>query len=111
MRRRSLARAQQAALRALDIARGEVPFPTLYEEFFEAMREEIENRLRSTIIDLSRLLLRESDATGAGELLERAFTIMPDDEEVAELYCQALESLGRRAEAERVRWKAAAEAA
>jgi DNA-binding SARP family transcriptional activator len=109
-RQGALARAQGALLRTLEISRGEVPFPTLYESFFEAMREDFENLLRSTVIDVARLLLRESDGASAGTLLERAFAILPEDEEIAELYCRTLESLGRKAEAARVRRKVEAAA-
>jgi len=101
----TLLRAYPALLKGLDRTRGEVPFPTLYEEFFEAAREDFEVRLRSTTIDVTRALLHENDPTSAGELLRRAFDAMPDDEEIAEMLQSALTAVGRRVEAERVRIK------
>ncbi len=105
LRRRALVKAFPATLRALAITRGEVPFPGLYDEFFEALREDFEVRLRTTTIDVARALLRESDPASAGELLKMAFEGMPDDEEIAELLGEALEAAGLRFEAERVRMR------
>jgi DNA-binding SARP family transcriptional activator len=99
--------ASASLLLALGITRGEVPFPSLYENFFEAAREDFENELRTTIIRVARGLLQEGDPTIAEEVLRRAFDTMPDDEDLAELLCSALAQLGRRAEAERVRMRAA----
>jgi DNA-binding SARP family transcriptional activator len=108
VRHGALARAGLSTLKALDITRGDVPFPALYKSLFEAMREDFENLSRTTIIDVARRLLRESDAASAVQLLERAFAIMPDDEDIAALYPEALEAAGNRVEAERVRRRAEA---
>lgn len=97
-----LGQAQIALVRSMEITRGEVPFPTLYANLFEAMRDEFENRLRSVVIDIARCLIHESDTVGAERLLASAFTALPD-EEIADLYCNTLESLGKRVEVERVR--------
>jgi hypothetical protein len=89
-------------IEALDICRGEVPFPTLYEEFFEAAREDFENRIRSQALRLARGLLREGDAGSAEELLRRAVAAIPEDEELIELLRESLLTLGKRTEAERL---------
>ena len=99
------ARARDAAIRALDLTRGEVPFPTLYEGLFEELRDDLELRLRSVVLRAGALALREGDAEEAESLAGRAWRILPGDDEVAELYCRALEALDRRADAEQVRKK------
>ncbi|MEP7219981.1 MAG: tetratricopeptide repeat protein [Bacteroidota bacterium] len=99
-------RAQPLLLEALQMTRGEVPFPTLYEGFFEAAREDFDFRLRSAVLDIARGLLREGDTGGAEEILRRAFDAMPDDQEIAELLRDALISRGNRVEAERIRLRA-----
>jgi DNA-binding SARP family transcriptional activator len=106
---RSLGRAATALLRAATIAMGEVAFPTLYENFFEALREDFENELRSAIMRATRGLLDEGDPQSAEGLLRLGMKGMPGDEEIAELLREALLALGKRAEAERVRLGAAME--
>lgn len=96
-------RAQPLLLEALELSRGEVPFPTLYEGFFEAARDDFEYRLRSAVLDVARGLLREGDTGGAEDILRHAFAAMADDEEVAELFRDALVARGKRVEAERIR--------
>ncbi|HVZ40178.1 MAG TPA: AAA family ATPase [Candidatus Kapabacteria bacterium] len=105
-RERALMRAVPAVLRTLEIAAGKVPFPGLYDDFFEAIRSDFEHRLRSSVIGVARGLLREGDATAAADMLRRAFDSMPEDEELSELLCDVLTTLGRRTEAERVRMQA-----
>jgi len=102
----ALIRTVPAMLRALDLMGRSVPFPGLYDDFFEALREDIENRLRETLIDLADTLLREGDVVGAEQILQRGFSWMPDDEEIADLLRRALVALNQRAEAERVRMQA-----
>ena len=92
-------------MRALEIARGEVPFPALYDDFFEAAREDFEGLLRTTTLRVARGLVREGDATSAEGLLTRLHDIMPEDEEAGILLQNTLITLGRRAEAERVRMR------
>jgi hypothetical protein len=101
----SWVRAQPLLLEALELTRGEVPFPTLYESFFEAARDDFEFRLRSAVLDVSRGLLREGDTGGAEEILRRAFAAMADDEEIADLLREALIARGNKVEAERVKMK------
>lgn len=107
LRDRSLLRSQQRMLQALDLTRGEVPFPNLYENFFEAVREDFENGLRNTLVHVAQRLLMEGDPKSAEELLRRGFDAMAEDEEIADLLCEALVQVGKRAEAERVRMRAA----
>lgn len=99
------ARARDAALRALEILRGEVPFPTLYEGVFEQLRDDLENRLRLVVLRTATLALREGDAEGAELLLRRAWGMLPGDDEIGDLYCAALEALDRPADAANVRKK------
>lgn len=106
LRRRSLPIAFPAAMRVLEISRGEVPFPGLYDDFFEALREDFENRVRTTVLDVARALVLEADNAGAARLLQRAFDALPDDEEIAELLRLTLTALDDRTAAERVRMRA-----
>jgi hypothetical protein len=101
----SWVRAHPLLVEALELTRGEVPFPTLYESFFEAARDDFEFRVRSAVLDVSGGLLREGDTGGAEEILRKAYAAMPDDEEIAELFEQALISRGNRVEAARVRMR------
>jgi hypothetical protein len=98
----ALMRAVPALRRAVELSHGEVPFPSLYEEMFEALREDFENRLRDGILDLAGRLLRAGDAAGAEELLRPALEAIPEDEELAELLQEALVQLNRRGDARRV---------
>jgi DNA-binding SARP family transcriptional activator len=98
-----LLRSSTSLLATLDITRGDVPFPGLYDDYFEAAREDFDGLLRATIVRVARGLLVEEDAETAEEVLRRALTAMPEDEDLSELLCEALIALGRRAEAERVR--------
>ncbi len=99
-------RAHAPLLRALELTRGEVPFPGLYDMFFEAAREEFEIRLRTAVIEVTERLLMEGDPASAEALLERAFGMMPEDDEIVGLFRRSLETQGKKLEAERVRIKA-----
>jgi DNA-binding SARP family transcriptional activator len=94
-------------LKALRIVGGRVPFPGLYDNFFEANREDFEHRLRTTVIAVAGRLMREGEIMGAEEALRVAFEGMPEDEEIAGLLCDAMTMLGKRTEAERVRMRLA----
>jgi DNA-binding SARP family transcriptional activator len=98
-------RASSAIVAALALTGSDVPFPSLYDTFFEAAREDFENELRDTVMRVSRGLLDEDDPASAQEILAAAFEAMPDDEEVGSLLHTALTRLGRRTEAERVRMR------
>lgn len=103
LRRRALMRAYPALRKALQITRGEVPFPGLYDDFFEAIRNDFEHAIRTAVIDVARALLGESDPTSAAELLALAHEGMPEDGEIVELLEQTLAADGRQTEAERLR--------
>lgn len=103
----ALMRAQSAAMAALKSTRGEVPYPGLYDGFFEAAREDFDYRLRSVVIGVAERLLAEGDAEGSAVLLRLAFDLIPGDEEIAEILYETLLQLGRRTEAERVRMREA----
>jgi hypothetical protein len=107
LKERALARALRSMLAVLEITRGEVPFPGLYDDFFEAARAEFEYRLRSTLLDVARLLLLENDMAGAESLLRRGFEAMPEDEEIGEMLRVSLQRAGRFTEAERIRMRGA----
>ena len=92
---------------ALDTALGKVPFPTLYDTLFEALRDDFDARLRKTTLDLSRRLLGEGDTQSAISVLRRYFDAIPDDNEIAGLLRDALVQLGQSGEAERVRIRTA----
>lgn len=103
LRRRALLRAAASIGRALEIVRGEVPFPGLYDDLFEALREDFETRLRTTVVDVAQAHLAESDAASAERLLRLGLASLPDDEELATLLRDALTAQGRRADAEHTR--------
>lgn len=109
LRRRALMLAYPAVMKALAISRGEVTFPGLYDDFFEALREDFENRQRTATLDVARALIAENDAESASTLLKEAFEWMPDDEEIAALLRSALEQSGRRTDAELIRLRSDAE--
>jgi DNA-binding SARP family transcriptional activator len=95
----SLMRAVPSLLTALTITGGEVPFPGLYDPFFEAAREDFENLLRGAIIRIGTDLLDAGDPARAEDMLHRAVDMLGDDEEIAALLGRALVALDRRAEA------------
>lgn len=102
LRRGALLQASTAMLGALRATRSEIPFPGLYDNFFETVRDDFESRLRTTAVDAARLLLRDAHAEAAEELLRAAFDRMRDDEEVAELLEEALNATGHRTDSVRV---------
>lgn len=91
---------------ALNRCGGEVPFPTLYENFFEAARNDFEYRLRRAIIEIGEGMIGMGDAAGAEPFLRRAFQALPGDEDIADLLRRTLEGTGNRIEAERIRMRA-----
>ena len=83
IRRAQTAAHQQAFVRALplihealELYNGDVAFPTLYEDFFEAARSDFEYRLRQSILEIGRGVLMMGDATGAEPLLRKAFELL-----------------------------------
>jgi DNA-binding SARP family transcriptional activator len=102
-----LMRAVPPLRRALDLAR-DVPFPSLYEDFFEAARGDFELRLRTAVIEVAGALQREGDPGGAEELLAAATGLMPGDDELAGMLRRSLVALGRNTDAERIRLQSSA---
>jgi DNA-binding SARP family transcriptional activator len=103
LRSHLLAGAMSSVRQALDIWNGEVPFPALYENLFEAAREDFESEMRTATLLVARTLLAEDDPTGAEELLRRAVMMLPGDEEMAELLAESLRRSGQRLEVERLK--------
>ena len=87
----------------LAIIDGEVLFPSVYDDFFEALRSDVETRLRTLLLDLCQRLMREEDSESCEAILRKAMITMPGDEELVELLCEILETTGKRGEAERLR--------
>ena len=85
----SIVRALPLLNETLDILDGEVPFPTLYEEFFERIRSDIDRRLQSLLSGTVRALLDGGDANQAIDLIHRGSAMIPGDEELAELLVEA----------------------
>ena len=111
LRERAYGRAREQVITAAEMLAGEVPFPGLYEEYFEALREDLETRMRALIVEVGKALLREGDTDGAEQVLAIGSDWLPDDEELGELLCQALIQSDRRAEAERIRLRSKMELA
>lgn len=103
LRRRALMKAMEEVRKALDLWNGEVPYPTLYDEFFESLREEFELAVRDAVLLLAQGLIDEGDYAGAQGLLRRLHAITPEDAEAGELLVRALEADGRKVEAMRAR--------
>ncbi len=103
LRRRALMKAMEEVCKALDLWNGEVPYPTLYDEFFESLREEFELAVRDAVLLLAQGLIDEGDYAGAQGLLRRLHVITPEDAEAGELLVRALEADGRKVEAMRAR--------
>ena len=103
LRERSLVRAYPLLREALELARGDVPFPSLYDPFFEAVREDFEFRLRSAILAVGRGLLAEGDAAAAETILRRGYMALPEDEEIGDFLREALIAQGKHVEAERLK--------
>jgi len=101
----ALVRSEPLLLEALELTRGEVPFPTLYESFFEAARDDFEFRLRSAVIDVAKGLMSEGDMVRAEGILRRGYEAIPDDEDLAALLKSVLIRQGNRVEAERIRMR------
>ena len=87
----------------LSLWKGEVPFPTLYDELFETLREEFEAAVRTTGLEIAEELLRLGDPVSTTTLLKRLTSYIPEDDELLELYIEALEASGNKTEALRLR--------
>lgn len=86
--------------RALHRTGSAVPYPGLYDSFFDAARNDYDVMLRDTVLMLAEALAREGDHESVVDLLGPALERTPDDEEMAELLCTSLTALGRKSQAE-----------
>jgi hypothetical protein len=109
LRRGSLIRAIPAILDAMSLSLGKVPFPSLYENLFEALRDDFDARLRKVTIEAGRRLIKEEDYGTAVLLLKRYFDTIPSDPEIADLLKVALEFAGNKAEVSRINLKLSVE--
>lgn len=103
----SYPRAFSSLMEALEMIGDDVPFPTLYDDFFEAARDDFESRLRTTVLQVARGLGREGDIAGGAQILNRAAISMPGDDEIALALAESLARLGHRTEAKRIRMEVA----
>ncbi|MGE3801847.1 MAG: AAA family ATPase [Candidatus Kapaibacterium sp.] len=102
IRQGSFLRVRFLLMEALQIHGGQVPFPTLYDDLFESLRDDIDYLLRTTLIEGAQGFTREGDLEGVEEILKYGVEIMPDDEELVDLLLKTLRSLGKHAEAQRL---------
>lgn len=103
VRNGALVRAHTHVIHALDLFGGDVPFPALYDDFFEAARDDVDHILRETVLSVVRGLLEEGDAMMARLLLGPAVNAIPHDDELADLLERILIDIGEHTEAERLR--------
>ena len=92
---------------ALQALAGEVPFPTLYDDFFEAVRSDIDHRVRTVLLDVSGRLRDLGELPDAIDLLTRGARVLSGDDEIDELLAALLSANGDEVEAERVRMRSA----
>lgn len=103
LKAKTLSKSALSLIELLELTKGEVPFPGLYDEIFEAARDEFENRMRTTIINTSKALMKEGDNASASEILRRAKNALKGDPEIAEMYEASLLAQGKKLEAARMR--------
>lgn len=94
---------REAAVRAATIAAGRVPFPGLYDELFERLREDMETRLRNLVLGVAERLVCADDPKEAEALLRLWNERVPGDEAALRLLAETLERSGERAEAVTIR--------
>ena len=92
IRKRRLTQAINLVRRVFELSAGDVPFPGLYEELFENLRREFEEDLLNVTLTLGRRLLTERDYKNGLDILTQGVDLIPDNEELEELYSQALNS-------------------
>lgn len=99
----TLMKGRQEIRKVFELWKGEVPYPTLYDEFFETLREEFELAVRDAAILLALALNDAGDGAEAEEVLRRLYEAVPEDAEIGELLARSLEANGRKVEAMRMR--------
>lgn len=102
LRSKSLLRAREEFERTLALWKGEVPFPALYSELFESLRDEFEAEVRSTGLQIARQITDLGDDEGVESLLRTLDAYIPEDEEVLQLRVASLKRTGRKSEAARI---------
>ncbi len=95
IREGALLRAVTYLKAALEIWRGEILFPGLYDEFFESARDEFEFKLSSAIVKIAKSLIAEGDATQAHSVLEFAYPWLKEDQAIGDLYNMTLSDAGK----------------
>jgi hypothetical protein len=107
VRRGSLVKAVPDLHTILDLALGKVAFPTLYDNLFEAIRDDLDARIRKVTLEVAKRLVSERDLHTAIGILKKYYTAIPDDNEISALLKYSLEETGQKTEAERINIKAA----
>lgn len=103
LRRGSLMRSHLVLCEGLDCLNGEVPFPTLYDNFFEASRNDVDHLVRNIVLNVVGALRQENDLQVAEQVLKRAVRVLRNDEELMEMLEDVLRSRGLQTEAERLK--------
>lgn len=98
-----LVKAREAMLSAAKLACQKVPYPTLYDGYFESAREDFETYLRNAIYDVAHALVNEEDYSAAEQLLRLGLDWLPDDEEISLLLEKCSIAIGESAAANAIR--------
>lgn len=102
--RRLDARIAVARLHDVLSALGNDPIlPALFGEAFDSARDDVEIRLRNSLLAAARLQRHAGDDETAVHLLRRGFERIPHDEEIMEDLAEALKRLGRKSEERSIR--------
>ena len=91
IRKRRLTEGVELFEEVLELSGGDVPFPGLYEELFENLRQEFETDLLNLSLAIGSRLLEERDFDKAFNLLSKVEEVIPDNEELSDLTGQALD--------------------
>ena len=75
----ALMRGVELLYMVLDRVRGAVLFPGLDDAIFTAAREEFTANIRSAVVEISQLLMREGEREIAGEVLRRGGDALPEE--------------------------------
>ncbi len=89
--------------RVFDAVGGRSPFSDHFQPYFEAVREELEGRVRSATLAVASMLAIAGDAEVASRLLELTLRAYPGDGELCERLHDLLRRQGRFVGAERIR--------
>jgi hypothetical protein len=92
-------------IKLFEIVKDHVPFPGLYSDFYESLREDWENAIRDATLMIGKKLLEEEYLSIAEELFYKSIILMPDDDELVFYLERILTLQNRQAEAEIIRNK------